>query len=156
MFLCVSEALLHSVVFVTLTWTFQRRSTWGKHPSKNTYGNPVSVPRSGRCGSETVKKSAEIRRNTQKYAEIPKQTPLSIRRNTQAKTPLSIRRNTQAKTPLSIRRNTQKYAETPYQYAEIPKQKHPKQKPYRAWGSKIGRKNRELNRPVHFSKKLDK
>ena len=35
-----------------------------------------------------------------------------------------IRRNAQANTPS----NTQKYAETPYQSAEIPKQKHPKQK----------------------------
>ena len=34
----------------------------------------------------------EIRRNTQKYAEIPYQKPQAIRRNTQAKTP-------QAKTP---------------------------------------------------------
>ena len=48
----------------------------------------------------------EIRRNTQKYPiKDPYQRP-------------------QAKTPI----NTQKYAETPYQYTEIPKQKHPKQK----------------------------
>ena len=35
-----------------------------------------------------------------------------------------------------------KSAEIPYQYAEIPKQKHPKQKhrTYRAWGAKLDEK----------------
>ena len=96
-----------------------RLQTVKKHPSKNPTGpgEDMELPIYFLKLHQTVKKYAEIRRNTQKhpsknpyqYAEIPKQ-------------------------------------KHPYQYAEIPKQKHPKQKPYRAWGSKIGRKNRELNR----------
>ena len=52
----------------------------------------------------------EVRRNTQKHAETPKQKPLSIRRNTQAKTLAPYRRDAVVYTPAANPPSTRREA----------------------------------------------